>query len=142
MTLSGPKELMKEAGYEEGELSLVIQSPDGRYYKDKECCMAIAQMLKEVGINASVEVNDWATFVEKVKAPAESNTVDMWWMGWESGTGEASQVLNVVFAKENFPPTGWNTMFFENEEYDMLKNNVLKTMDEREQLEMYSRMQE
>ena len=58
------------------------------------------------------------------------------------GTGEASQVLNVVFAKENFPPTGWNTMFFENEEYDMLKNNVLKTMDESEQLEMYSRMQE
>ena len=136
------KELLKEAGYEEGELSLVIQSPDGRYYKDKECCMAIAQMLKEVGINASVEVNDWATFVDKVKAPAESNTVDMWWMGWESGTGEASQVLNVVFAEENFPPTGWNTMFFENEEYDTLKNNVLKTMDESEQLEMYARMQE
>ncbi len=136
------KELLKEAGYEEGELSFTIQSPDGRYYKDKECCMAIAQMLNEVGINAKVEVNDWASFVAKVKAPEESNTVDMWWMGWESGTGEASQVLNVVFAKENFPPAGWNAMFFENDEYETLKNSVLKTTDEKEQLEMYARMQE
>lgn len=136
------KELLAEAGYGEGELSLTIQTPDGRYYKDKECCMAIAQMLKEVGIDAKVEVNDWATFVAKVKAAPEENTVDMWWMGWESGTGEASQILNVVFAKSNFPPAGWNAMFFENEEYETLKDNVLTTMDEEEQLAMYARMQE
>lgn len=136
------KDLLAEAGYQPGELSLTIQSPDGRYYKDKECCMAIAQMLKEVGIDAKVEVNDWASFVAKVKVPAEENTVDMWWMGWESGTGEASQILNVVFAEANFPPTGWNAMFFENEEYESLKDTVLTTMDEQTQLDMYARMQE
>ena len=33
-------------------------------------------------------------------------------------------------------------MFFENDEYETLKNSVLKTTDEKEQLEMYARMQE
>lgn len=136
------KQLLAEAGYKEGELSLTIQSPDGRYYKDKECCMSIAQMLKEVGIDVKVEVNDWASFVAKVKVPAEENTVDMWWMGWESGTGEASQLLNTVFARAKFPPAGWNAMFFDNDEFESLKDTVLTTMDEQEQLDMYARMQE
>lgn len=135
------KELLAQAGYGEGELSFVIQSPDGRYYKDKECCMAIANMLQNVGINATVEVNDWASFVAKVKVAREENTVDMWWMGWESGTGEASQILNVVFIRDNFPPAGWNAMFFDNEEYETLKNEVLSEMDGDRQLEMYAQMQ-
>lgn len=135
------KELLAQAGYQEGELSFVIQSPDGRYYKDKECCMAIANMLQNVGINATVEVNDWASFVAKVKVAQPENKVDMWWMGWESGTGEASQILNVVFIRDNFPPTGWNAMFFDNEEYEGLKNQVLSEMDEKKQLEMYAEMQ-
>lgn len=135
------KELLAQAGYGEGELSFVIQSPDGRYYKDKECCMAIANMLQNVGINATVEVNDWASFVAKVKVAQPENKVDMWWMGWESGTGEASQILNVVFIRDNFPPAGWNAMFFDNEAYESLKDQVLSEMDEDKQLEMYAEMQ-
>lgn len=136
------RELLTEAGYADGELTFVIQSPGGRYYKDEECCMAIARMLQDVGINASVEVNDWATFTSKVRVPDEENTVDMWWMGWESGTGEASKILNIVFTPENFPPTGWNAMFFDNAEYNALAASVLSIMDETEQLAVYAQMQD
>lgn len=103
--------------------------------------MAIANMLQNVGINATVEVNDWASFVAKVKVAQPENKVDMWWMGWESGTGEASQILNVVFIRDNFPPAGWNAMFFDNEAYESLKDQVLSEMDEDKQLEMYAEMQ-
>ncbi|MFO8060084.1 MAG: ABC transporter substrate-binding protein [Bacillota bacterium] len=72
-------ELIREAGYEPSELSLVLDTPDGRYPQDREVALAVADYLSEIGIDVEVRVNEWGTHLEKIM---ERETGDMFLLGW------------------------------------------------------------
>jgi peptide/nickel transport system substrate-binding protein len=61
------KQLLKEAGYENG-LKLTLNTPQGRYLKDKETASAIAAQLIKIGVTVEVKVNEWGAFLDGVKA--------------------------------------------------------------------------
>lgn len=81
------KELLAEAGYGPGELSITISTPNGRYLKDKEISEAVAGYLGEVGVNATVEVLDWSVFNDR-KANGDLGELSLWGMGTRSDSSD------------------------------------------------------
>lgn len=60
------KELLKEAGYEPGELKMVIETTNGRYPMDAQVAQAMSTQMNEAGFDISVQVNDYSTHVSKI----------------------------------------------------------------------------
>jgi peptide/nickel transport system substrate-binding protein len=59
-------ELLAEAGYGPGELTIHIQGPAGRYPLDTEIVELTAVMLQEVGINTTLEILEWSAYQSRV----------------------------------------------------------------------------
>ena len=77
-------ELLEEAG--QSDVSFNLNSPDGRYYMDKEISEAVQHQLDEVGINASIQVKEWGAFIDEVFA----SEFDMIYLGWNQTSPEPS----------------------------------------------------
>ena len=69
--------LLAEAGYSDG-FEMTIMSPNGRYTKDLEISQAIAGFLREVGIDATVESNEWGHYIDLM---LENELRDAWLLG-------------------------------------------------------------
>lgn len=83
------KALLSEAGYAKG-LSLTLNVPAGRYVKDKEIGEAITGYLKEVGIDAKMQVWEWANYMKQMYS--EEGLRDMYMIGW-AGNFDADGIL-------------------------------------------------
>lgn len=130
------KDLLAEAGYPDG-FEVSLWTPQGRYYKDKETSLAVSAQLAEVGITANVEVHDWATYLSELRVPInEGNEVEMYLLGWECYTSEASYILGALFSERTMPPNGWNTMFYTNPEVEELVTEIRHTMNADDRLEL------
>ncbi|MEM6427848.1 MAG: ABC transporter substrate-binding protein [Deinococcota bacterium] len=69
------RELLAEAGYGSGELTIKLQGPTGRYPQDAEMVEVIAVLLEDVGINTEVEILEWSAYLDQIWSPRE--IVDM-----------------------------------------------------------------
>src|SRR4051794_30836397 len=65
--LARAKQLMVEAGYPNG-LDVEMQSPNGRYLKDKELAEAIVGMLAQIGIRARLTTPEWGKVWPDIQA--------------------------------------------------------------------------
>ena len=59
------RELLEQAGYEEGELTLSFELPEP-YNIERTAGQVIAQQLTEVGINVDVSIVEWGTWLERI----------------------------------------------------------------------------
>ena len=59
------KKLLAEAGYPNG-IDLVLNSPNGRYPKDKEVAEAVAGQLTKAGIRTQLKVHEWTTYMNNI----------------------------------------------------------------------------
>lgn len=59
-------ELIREAGYEPGELTIKVEGPAGRYPLDVEIAEVIALMLEEIGVKTEIEVLEWSAYTSRI----------------------------------------------------------------------------
>ena len=81
-TASDPRkatQLLQEAGYDPGKLTLTLDTPNGRYPLDKEVSEAIAAQLGKLGMTVRVQVNEWRSHLDKV---INRKVGDMFFLGW------------------------------------------------------------
>jgi ABC-type transport system substrate-binding protein len=136
------KDLLAQAGYAKG-FKAKLWTPQGRYFRDKETALAVAGQLRKVGVELDVEVIDWGQYLKELKLGLnEGNKTEAYMLGWESITGEASYIINTVFASKNAAPAGWNTMFYTNPRLDEINEVSSKTMDDRKRAELFKEAQE
>ena len=129
------KQLLAEAGYPNGFTSK-LWTPEGRYFMDKETCLAVSEQLKAIGVNLEVEVVDWETYLKELKvAEADGNKVYAYLLGWECYPREAGYSINNVFSKANMAPKGWNTMFYSNDELEALNMSIQSEVDSAKRME-------
>jgi peptide/nickel transport system substrate-binding protein len=79
------KKLLAEAGYAQG-FDFVLLSPNGRYLNDKEVAEAVVGDLRKVGINASIKVQEWGTYINMLYA-IKGNPAHI--LGWGGATFDA-----------------------------------------------------
>ena len=135
------KALLAEAGYPDG-LTVKFWAPQGRYFMDREVAIAVQSQLAEVGITADVQIFDWATYVDVVTQPQDSTELTMYLLGWAATSGDIQFVLDRVFDANNLPPDGWNTMFYQSEEAEALRQQIASEVDVDTRREAAHKLQE
>lgn len=128
------KQLLKEAGYENG-LEITIQSSNGRYARDKEVAEMIVGMLAQVGIKAKLELPEWNTYLELRNA---NKVADLHMLWFANSFFDAHIMIN-----EHFTGTRkLENLGFENEELVDVLKRAQNNMNEAERIQLYQRAQE
>lgn len=131
------RELLAEAGVEPGELTLDFIAPTGRYVQDFPAAQAIANFLRDVGVETEVRTMDWPSYVGTITLPPESQEVEMHLLGWAPSFMDASQQMQ-QFLSSQHPPNGLATSFYDSEEVDRLVAEANQEVDEARRAELYA----
>jgi peptide/nickel transport system substrate-binding protein len=120
------KRLLTEAGYDQG-LSLMLNSPSGRYLKDKEVAEAVAGQLQKIGVRVPVAVHEWGSYVSKWPDALSP----MYMLGW-AGTWDADGILYPLLR------SGQRFARWANPDFDRLIEAARNTLDQAERVKLYS----
>ncbi len=136
------KELLKEAGYEQGFSVDFMYRNSSTNQKVMEF---LKQQLSQVGINLNLQAMESAVLNQKVQdftgSGAEAE-VNLYYTGWSSSTGDADWALRPILTRESEPPMSYNISYFENAEVDQLIRDALNTADTEKRREDYAKVQD
>ena len=120
------RRLLAEAGYPQG-FRLVLHCSNGRYVNDRQTCLAVAQMLTRIGIEATAETEPQTVFMSRMTAFNASLLLN----GWGS-YGDNLIVLRQ--AVHSVDPArgygGFNRGRYANAEVDRLIETAAATFDD------------
>ena len=124
------RKLLAEAGYPQG-IELLLNSPDGRYLKDKEVAEVVAGQLTKAGIRTRVRTHEWTTYLTQFVYPHKANP--MYLIGWGNTTWDADNTLGPLFRSGN-PQTNYY-----NPDFDGIIDEAQTSIDPKRRLELYAR---
>lgn len=132
------KELMKEAGYEDGfKLTLwgdnTTQEIKGMTF--------VKQQLAQIGIEVEVMPMEAATVSDKIYVDKEKAEINMWYVNWSASDFTMDGSVRSLLYSTMCPPTSANTAYFNNADFDKLLDDGLHTADEEEQAKYYGEAQ-
>jgi peptide/nickel transport system substrate-binding protein len=133
------KRLLAEAGYPNGFRTKIATTP--RYPMGVELAEALSADLKKVGIEAAIEVFDWATMVQFwAGLPPEKNPQEIFIMGAGASTADADWGLRPIFktaaTNEN------NYGYYSNAEFDRVIEAAMRETDPARRQALYTRAQQ
>ncbi|MGM0421247.1 MAG: glutathione ABC transporter substrate-binding protein [Bacillota bacterium] len=132
--LSKAKELMREAGYEDGFELTLFSTEDPQFLQTAEL---VQSNLRELNIDVSVETRGFGDFLETT-AQGEH---DMFVLTWGTITGDADYGLYPLFHSSQFGSPG-NRTYYENSRVDELLERGRTVADPEVRQEVYYEVQE
>lgn len=69
------KQPLIEAGYRNG-FDVTVESPNGRYFVDKEVALAVVGYLRRIGTNANLQVHEWGQYL--VRQRTKQFKIGLW----------------------------------------------------------------
>lgn len=144
-------ELLTEAGWvdEDGDgirekdgqpLVLDVLPANGRYLRDIEVAEVIQEFMRQVGIEASLDVFEWATaFPLSQEDPLQYHAVSFAWL---TTTTDADYTLFSNFHSEELPPNSWNKYRFADPEVDQWLEQARGSIDQEERARLYALVQQ
>jgi peptide/nickel transport system substrate-binding protein len=131
--------LLKEAGLPNGFRTKIATTP--RYPMGVELAEAVAADLKKVGIEAAIEVYDWATMVQFwAGLPPEKNPQEIFIMGAGASTADADWGLRPIF--RSAPTNENNYGYYSNAEFDRVIEAAMRETDPAKRQALYTRAQQ
>jgi peptide/nickel transport system substrate-binding protein len=124
---AGAKQLLAQAGYP-GGFGVTLHTSTTRPLNSEKTAVAIAEMLRRIGIAAEVVSAPEAIF----KTNAAKFDYSLFMLGWGSETGEASSSLRGILATRD-PAKGWGSVNrgrYSNPELDGLLAQAMATIDD------------
>ncbi|WP_409967145.1 ABC transporter substrate-binding protein [Bengtsoniella intestinalis] len=125
------KDLLSQAGYADGfDLTITVPS---NYTPHMDAALVMVEQLKLIGITATIEPVEWATWVEDVYVGRNYETTVI---GVDASSLTASAMLSrfVSTADNNF-------INYDNAEYDALYQKAQDSRDDAEQVQIFKQMQ-
>lgn len=133
------KQLLAAAGYPSGFKTKIATTP--RYPMGVELAEAVAADLKKVGIEAVIEVFDWATMVQFwAGLPPEKNPQEIFIMGAGASTADADWGLRPIF--RTAPTNENNYGYYSNAEFDRVIEAAMRETDPAKRQALYTRAQQ
>jgi peptide/nickel transport system substrate-binding protein len=126
------RKLLAEAGFPQG-IDLVLNSPDGRYLKDKDVAEVVAAQLTKAGIRTRVKTHEWTTYLNQLVYPHKANP--MYLIGWGNTTWDADGTLGPLFRSGN-AQSNYNSA-----DFDALIDEAQTSVDPKRRLELYAKAQ-
>jgi peptide/nickel transport system substrate-binding protein len=133
--------LLNEAGAK--DLTVKLIAPNGHYIQDRQATQAIAAYFQQVGVKSTVSTTDWATYLAWVAEPPSKQGPQMNMFGYAGSTPAAATPGFSLFAGGTpaFPPNGYNTAFYQNEEFNTLWKAAGKEPDKQKRDDLYCQAQ-
>jgi peptide/nickel transport system substrate-binding protein len=125
------KQLLTEAGYP-GGLEITLNSPQGRYVRDKEVAEAVAGQLTKAGIKTQLKTYEFVNYLNNLVYVHKPGPV--WLIGWGTPTVDAETVYGPLFR------TGSNLGNYHNADFDGMVDQAQTQMDEKQRLALYHRI--
>ncbi len=124
-------ELLAEAGYGPGELTIHIQGPAGRYPMDTEIVELTAVMLEAVGFDTNITVLEWSAYLDRIW---QTDNVDhMALIGLGNSLGDAALTYNSAMCEGAYAIMhNWC-----DDHFDALYNEALTEMDADRRAELF-----
>lgn len=136
------KELLKEAGYENGFETKVWGSNNSTTQKGMEF---IQQQLSQIGVKVEVVPMESGTMSEKiwsVQDPKDAE-IELYYGGWSPSTGDADWGIRpLVGGVDAFPPKSYNTAYYNSDEVNGYIKEALATADPEKRSAAYAKAQE
>lgn len=135
--LEKAKSLLEEAGYADGfEVSVICDNST----QETKGATFVMQQLEQVGITVNVLPNEAATNAEIAAEPEDTTELQMWYVNWSQSDPDG--FLRSLLSSPMVPPTGYNTAFWRNDEFDaeLEAGNAAPTVEE--QNEHYGKCQD
>jgi peptide/nickel transport system substrate-binding protein len=125
-------ELLAEAGYGPGELTIHIQGPAGRYPLDTEIAELTSVMLEAVGINTTLEILEWSAYLSRVWTQVDA-VRHMALIGLGNSLGDAALTYNAVMCDGSYAMMSqWCDPSF-----DEIYAQALSEMDDARRAELF-----
>lgn len=131
--LDRAKELMAEAGYEDG-FSIEILTNDSP--ERVNTAIFLQEALQEINIDVDVQQREWGAYLEETAAGDH----DMYVLGWSTVTGDADYGLYSLFHSSMHGDPG-NRSFLSDDQVDELLEAGRRETDPDERLAIYSELQ-
>ena len=136
--LKKAKALMAEAGFADGfDIEIVVDNTT----IEQRGATFVQQQLSQIGVNVILLANESTVNAEITSLPLEEATIQMWYVNWSSGSYEADGSMRSILHGEFFPPTGYNTAFWSNAEFNKLLDDALQMTDSDEIATAYAQAQ-
>jgi len=134
--LEKARELLKEAGYEDGfTLPIAVQEAEANIAE------ALQGMWSDIGVEVEVNRMEYGLWADEVFSAPENNKGYSVIASWAASLLDADGFLTPLFHTDSFAPAGANLGFYSNEKVDSLLDEASKTVDPEERLELYSEAQ-
>lgn len=132
------KELLKEAGYEDGfEITLWAMPVARDYMPDaKKVSEVIKKQFEEIGVKSKIVSYEWATYLEKLRV----GEADAFLIGWTGDNGDADNFLYTLLDQDAIDSN--NYARYKNEEVHKLLIEAQTLTDQNARNELYKRAQE
>ncbi|HLS10296.1 glutathione ABC transporter substrate-binding protein [Lentibacillus sp.] len=114
------KQMIQDNGYEGQEVTLLAANRDN-YMKMAEI---VQSQLTEIGINASIETMEWASFLDT----ARQGDYEMTFLGWANSTADGSELLYPNLHSDNIGSSNYSR--YSNSEFDNLVEESRTIVDQ------------
>ena len=125
------KQLLTEAGFP-GGMELTLNSPQGRYVRDKEVAEAVTGQLNKAGIKTQLKTYEFVSYLNTLVYVHKPGPV--WLIGWGTATVDAETVYGPLFR------SGSNLGNYHNADFDGMVDQAQTQMDEKQRLATYHRI--
>lgn len=126
------KELLKEAGYEDGfDMEITVCSADQPHM---DTAQVIVEELKQIGVNATILPVEWNTWLEETYSNRnfQSTVVGV----------DASNLTARAMLERFVSDAGGNFINFNDSEYDETFQKAISAMEEEERTDLYKKCEE
>jgi peptide/nickel transport system substrate-binding protein len=129
--LAKAKQLLTEAGHP-GGIDIVLNSPQGRYVRDKEVAEAVAGQLTKAGIRTQLRTHEWGNYLNNMVYIHNAGPV--WLIGWGTTSYDAETVYVPLVR------SGKILSNYYNPDFDGMVDEAQTVMDPKKRLELYHRI--
>jgi len=130
--LGRTQQLLTEAGFP-GGVDMVLNSPQGRYVRDREVAEVLAGQLTKAGIRTTLRFHEWGKYQTNMVYVHKAGPVYLY--GWGAGgTYDAEGVYDPLFRSGSI-----NCNYY-NSDLDGMNDEAKRSMDPKRRLELFHRM--
>ncbi len=130
--------LMAEAGYEDG-FPITIWCDNTTI--EMQGAEFFQQQMADINIDVTVLPMESTTIADMTSASEDETEVQIWYVNWSSGTYDADGSMRNILHGGYFPPTGYNTAFWNNEEFNECLDRALLSVSDDEIEALYAEAQ-
>lgn len=138
--LDRARELMAEAGYEDGFSTEVWANSNTESLR---AVQFLQQQLAQINVDVNVVPLEAGVAAQRIWSveSAEDAEVQMYYGGWSSSTGDADWGIRPLLLGENTPPSMFNVAYYANDDLDAAINGAIGTADPDERAAYYETAQ-